>query len=106
MSPQDVVALGVLVAGDNVAHFLPHIDKLLAPGRIAHGGELLQDVVLRGFKLPGPVDGTLPQGDTQIGEMFLQIGLDYFPIHGCSPGRSQWEAGDGSHEINYDKSRF
>ena len=87
VGPQDVVAAGVLVAGDDIAHLFFHVGKALAPGRITHGRKVLRDVILSRFKIPGAADGPVPQGDAQMVQMIPQVGLDVFSIHGVSPAR-------------------
>ena len=87
VGPQDVVAAGVLVAGDDIGHLFFHVGKALAPGRITHGRKVLRHVILSRFKVPGAADGPVPQGNAQVGEMFFQICLNYFSIHGFSLAR-------------------
>ena len=97
VGPQDVVAAGVLVPGDDIAHLLLQVDKGLAPGRITHGRKVLEDIVLRRFEILGAVDGAVPQGDAQVVQMLGQIGPDFVSVHGFTPGTGHREADDGCH---------
>ena len=106
VGPQDIVAVRVFVPGDDVAHFLLQVAEGLAPGGIAHGREILKNVVLGRLQSLGAIDGAVPQGDAQVVQMLGEIGPNLVSIHRVPPARGHHEAGDGSGDLNRGKSRL
>ena len=61
MRPQDIVAAGRGLPGDNVAHFLAQVGVALAAGLIAQPLEVLEDIIFGGLEVFGAIDGALPE---------------------------------------------
>ena len=106
MGPQDVVTAGGLVSGDDIGHLVLPAAKGLAPGRITQGRKILKNIVFGRLQIAGAVDGAVPQGDAQVGEMSGQVGTDSVAIHRVTHQRGQREPDDGGHDLNQDESRF
>ena len=67
VGPQDVVAAGVLVPGDDIAHLLLQVAKGSgAGGHSPWPRKFCKDVILGGLEILGAVDGAVPQGDAQV----------------------------------------